>query len=85
MNPYVISVAALPDFRLDVGFDTGERRVFDVKPYLDRGVFRQLREPAVFRTVRVVAGSVEWIGETPLASPALSCDTFMPKAFRATR
>ena len=75
MNPFVISVMPLPEFRLEVAFESGERRLFDVKPYLGRGVFRQLQDPAVFKTAHVVAGSVEWTGETPLSSPALSFDT----------
>jgi len=75
MNPYVVSVRALAGFQLELGFENGEYRLFDVKPYLGRGVFQQLRETAVFQTAHVVAGSVEWIGATPLHSPALSFDT----------
>lgn len=75
MCPYVVSVTPLDDFQLVVVFDTGERRVFDLKPYLARGVFGQLRDPRVFQTARVVAGSVEWQGATELSSPALSFDT----------
>jgi hypothetical protein len=75
MNPYAVSVTPLPDFRIEVAFDTGERRAFDLKPYLDRGVFTQLRDPAVFLTAHVAAGSVEWNGATALSSPALSADT----------
>ena len=75
MNPYVVAATPLPEFRLEVVFESGERRLFDVKPYLERGVFRQLQDLAVFATAHVVAGSVEWTGETPLSSPALSFDT----------
>jgi hypothetical protein len=75
MNPYVVSVRALAGFQLELGFENGEYRLFDVKPYLSRGIFQQLRDLAVFQTARVVAGSVEWIGTSPLHSPALSFDT----------
>jgi hypothetical protein len=60
MNPHVTSVRALDDYELEVSFDNGECRNFDVKPYLDRGVFSRLRDRAVFQAPRVVAGSVEW-------------------------
>jgi len=40
-------------------FENGEQRIFDVKPYLQRGVFTRLQNLAAFRSVRVVAGSVE--------------------------
>jgi len=38
MNPYVKSVRPLDDYRLEVLFENGERRLFDVKPHLRRGV-----------------------------------------------
>ncbi len=75
MERYVVSVLPVEDFRLEVTFDTGERRMFDVSPYLTRGVFQQLRDPAAFESAHVVAGSVEWRGTTALSSPALSFET----------
>lgn len=56
----VTAVRPLDDFELEVSFENGEQRRFDVKPYLDRGIFMKLTEPEVFRSVRVVAGSIEW-------------------------
>lgn len=67
MNPYVRSVRPLDDHRLAVVFETGERRVFDIRPYLGLGVFARLKAPPVFRAVRVVAGSVEWPGGVDLS------------------
>jgi hypothetical protein len=75
MSPYVVSVTPLQDFHIEVTFETEERRIFDLKPYLDHGVFGQLRDPAIFLTAHVAAGSVEWRGATSLSSPALSFDT----------
>lgn len=71
MNPYVQSVRPLDDYRLEVSFVNGERRVFDVKPYLYRGVFVRLQNRALFQSVRVVAGSVEWPGGLDLAYDTL--------------
>ena len=45
MNPYVKRVRPLDDYQLEVEFENGERRLFDMKPYLQRGVFVRLREP----------------------------------------
>ena len=70
MNPRVTRVEAQDDFTVNVSFRTGERRRFDVKPYMGRGVFATLRDRSRFRAVRGVAGSVEWPGEIDL-----SCDT----------
>jgi len=68
MNPYVEYVRSLEDDLLEVIFENGEHRIFDVKPYLRSGVFIRLRNLAVFKAARVVAGSVEWPGEIDLSN-----------------
>ena len=74
MNPYVKSVRALDDFELEVSFENGESRRFDVKPYLGRGIFVQLRDRARFQAARVIAGSVEWPGGLDLSYDTLYLD-----------
>ena len=71
MNPYVKRVRPLKDYQLEIIFENSERRIFDVKPYLKRGVFVRLQNRAVFQAVRVVAGSVEWPGELDLSYDTL--------------
>ena len=67
MNPRVLHLRPLDDYQLEVTFENGERRIFDVKPYLQRGVFVRLQNRATFRAARVVAGSVEWPGGLDLS------------------
>ena len=62
MNPFVRHVRPVGDSTLDIEFETGERRVFDMTPYLRRGVFTRLRDRSIFISARVIAGSVEWPG-----------------------
>jgi hypothetical protein len=71
MNPYVKSVQPLDDYKLALEFENDEHRIFDLKPYLEMGVFKQLKNPALFKTARVVAGSVEWSGEIDLSYDTL--------------
>lgn len=71
MNPYVVSVTPADDYRLDIVFENGEQRIFDVKPYLNRGVFVRLQNPTTFAAARVVAGSVEWPGGLDLSYDTL--------------
>ena len=70
-NPYVKHVRPLDDYQLEVVFENGERRVFDIKPYLQRGVFVRLQNHATFQAARVAAGSVEWPGELDLSYDTL--------------
>jgi hypothetical protein len=60
MNPRVQRVKALDDYRLQLVFTNGETRVFDMHPYLGYPVFRELKNPALFRLVRPMLGSIAW-------------------------
>jgi hypothetical protein len=71
VNPYVKSVKAHDNYQLELLFENGERRIFDLKPYLGRGVFARLQNRPVFQAARVVAGSVEWPGEVDLSYDTL--------------
>ena len=71
MNPRVKSVCPLDDYELEISFENGESRRFDMKPYLGRGIFVQLRDVALFRGVRVVVGSIEWPGGLDLSYDTL--------------
>jgi hypothetical protein len=60
MLPTITSVTPLADHTLSLTFTTGEVRTFDMKPYLDTGIFQELKTGSVFQTARVNFGTVEW-------------------------
>ena len=60
MNPRVKEVKPNPDYTLTLVFDNGERKVFDVKPYLDKGIFTQLKDLKLLNSVHPFLGSIEW-------------------------
>ncbi|MBF0632992.1 MAG: DUF2442 domain-containing protein [Magnetococcales bacterium] len=60
MNPKIVAVEACEPASLVLSFANGERRRFDVSPYLDKGIFKELRDSAYFRCVRAVSGFVAW-------------------------
>lgn len=60
MNPDVLDVQPLYGHVLCLVFEGGEVRDFDAKPYLDFGIFRELRDVSYFREAYVEFGSVEW-------------------------
>ena len=84
MNPYVKKIRPVDGYLLELLFQNGERRVFDLKPYLNRGVFARLQNRAIFRAARVVAGSVEWPGEIDLSYDTLYLES-QPLAAPARR
>jgi len=71
----VIQVRPLPDYRLELRFDDGQHRIFDMQPYLDYGVFRELRRPEVFNSVRVSFDTVEWSNGADLCPETLRADS----------
>jgi hypothetical protein len=62
---------ALDDYELELTFNTGEIRLFNARPYLDKGIFHELRDPAYFRTVRLAFGSIAWPHEQDFGPESL--------------
>lgn len=60
MYPSVTKVVAAENFVLLIDFDNGERGILDMKPFLDIGVFRKLKDLHVFQRVRVAFDTIEW-------------------------
>jgi len=60
MNPRVVTVRPETAHTLTLTFSNGEFRVFDVKPYLNIGIFRELQDKRLFNSVRPVLGSIQW-------------------------
>ena len=71
MNPYVKSVTPQEDYCLFLTFENGKKRVFDLKPYFEKPIFKRLKNVALFKTARVVSGSVEWQGDIDLSYDTL--------------
>lgn len=67
----VKTVKALPDHRIYVETVGGQKGIFDLKPYLDRGVFRELKDPNYFKRVGIVLGAVTWPHEQDIAPETL--------------
>ena len=60
MHHAIISVEPMSDYKVLVSFNNGERGVLDMKPYLEFGVFRRLKDVEVFQRVRVAFDTIEW-------------------------
>lgn len=63
MNPRVKNVEANQDSTLKLTFDNNEVKSFDVKPYLEYGVFKELKDLSLFLTVKPFWGTVQWLNE----------------------
>ena len=79
MNPDILEVQPLDDCILRLIFQGGEVWDMDIRPYLDLGIFGELRDNAYFRQAYVEFGSVEWLG-----GQGLSYDTLYLESVPAT-
>lgn len=62
----VKEVKTLEDYRLLLTFENGEMRIFDMKPYLDKGIYKGLRDISVFKSAKVSFDTVEWNTEADI-------------------
>ena len=51
------------NYLLLLTFENGEKRQFDMKPYLDFGIFEELKDVSLFKTVKTSFDSIEWDNE----------------------
>ena len=56
----VKKVKALDDYKVELVFENKETRIFDVKPYLDTGLFKKLKDKNLFKMVKVSYDTIEW-------------------------
>ncbi len=67
----VIAVSANDDFTLELTFDDGTVRLFDTKPYLDKGIFMELKDLSYFKNIEIAYGTVQWANEQDFAPETL--------------
>jgi hypothetical protein len=78
MNPEVKSVEPLENYKLKLYFANGDLKIFDVAPYLDKGIFKELKDSSYFKSVRVVSGAVQWPHEQDFSNDTLYiCGRFL--------
>jgi hypothetical protein len=67
----VKKVKPLPNYRIYVEIEDGRKGIFDLKPYLDHGVFRELRDLHYFNQVGILFGAVTWPHDQDIAPETL--------------
>lgn len=67
----VVRVLPRDDFTLELWFDTGDHRLFDMAPYLDKGAFTRLKNPDEFKRAYVGFDTVCWPDNLDMAPETL--------------
>lgn len=75
MLPRVKNVQAQPNYQLEITFTSGEVGLYDCRPLLDFGVFRELVDEHYFRQAQVMNGTVAWPHEQDICPDTLYLDS----------
>ncbi|TAL68809.1 MAG: DUF2442 domain-containing protein [Bacteroidetes bacterium] len=75
MNPRVKNVKPTKDFHLIIEFTNGEKKKFNIKPFLSYEVFRELKDYEKFRKVKPFLGSIQWETGQDLCPDTLYLDS----------
>ena len=68
----ITRVKALPNYHLELTFESGETGVVDLSSFAGHGVFAAWEQPGLFERVAITdQGAVEWPGEIDLCPDAL--------------
>ncbi|OQB85902.1 MAG: hypothetical protein BWX88_01519 [Planctomycetes bacterium ADurb.Bin126] len=79
MLPRVQSVKALPEYRLELTFTSGEIGIYDCRPLLHFGVFAELQDEEYFRQVELVNGTVAWPHDQDICPDTLYAESQLVK------
>jgi len=64
----------LDDYKIEIYTSSGFIGIFDVKPYLGKGIFRELAEKAYFKQVRPAHHGIMWPHEQDFSSDTIIWD-----------
>ncbi|MBC7900212.1 MAG: DUF2442 domain-containing protein [Saprospiraceae bacterium] len=67
----VLSATANNDFTLELTFNDGSVRLFDTKPFHDKGIFTDLKDLDYFKDFEIIYGTVQWKNEQDFAPEPL--------------
>ena len=58
--PGIKKVKPLDNYKLLLTFSNGELPIFNAKPFLNKGIFRELQDFSLFKKVSVRFDTIEW-------------------------
>jgi len=75
MYPRIKDVKPQDDYTILLTFTNDELKVFDMKPYINKGFFKQLQDKNYFNTVKPFMDSIQWKNGQDLCPDTLYLDS----------
>jgi len=63
MTADIIDFEILSDYKIKVTLSNGKTGIFDVTPYLEKGIFTELKDYNYFKRARIELGTIVWPNE----------------------
>ena len=67
----IIKVEPLKDYKLLLTFSNNEIKIKDMKPYLNKGVFKKLKDVDFFNKVDIKFGTISWGEDIDMCADSL--------------
>ncbi len=67
----VVNVKPLENYILELEFNNSEIKYFDMKSYLEHGIFRDLNDKTIFNDVKIFYDTVNWSNGADLCPETL--------------
>lgn len=71
----IINVKPLTNYELKLTFENKEERIFDIKPYLDKGIFKELKNQNIFNSVHISFDTIQWSNKADIDPETLYKDS----------
>ncbi len=59
-SPNIRKAKVLKDYLINIVFDNGEEKIFDIQPYLQYPIFQPLKEKEQLYSFSIVDETIEW-------------------------
>ncbi len=60
MYPDVTEFEILSDYKIRISLSNGKTGIFCVKPYLEKGIFTELKDYNYFKRAKLEYGTISW-------------------------
>ena len=58
--PDPVEVKGLEDYKLSIKFKNGEKKIFDMKEYINQKFYKKLQDKKYFEKVKVMENTMRW-------------------------
>ena len=67
----IVDVEVLENYELLLTFDNNVKKIKDMKPYLQKGVFKKLKDKEIYNKVKISFGTISWENDIDMCADSL--------------